>query len=64
MKVVRRFKMPIKLIKNYQLKNNEYIIAASDNKDAKHYEIFYKGKKLNDVTAVVRIKLEGIKNGK
>lgn len=50
--------MPIKLRKHYELKNNEYIIAASDNKDAHNYEVYYKGKLLKDVTAIVRIELE------
>jgi hypothetical protein len=50
--------MPIKLIKNYKLRDEEYIISASDNPEAKHYTVFYKGKKLNDVTAVIRIKRE------
>ena len=48
--------MPIKLIKNYKLRDEEYIISASDNSDAKHYKVFYKGKELKDVTAIVRIK--------
>lgn len=52
--------MPIILRNNYELKNNEYIVSASDNPDAKHYKVFYKGKELKDVTAVVRIKREGI----
>jgi len=46
----------IKLRKNYELSNNEYIISAWENADSKHYEVFYKGEKLNDVTAVVRSK--------
>lgn len=45
----------IKLIKNYKLRDDEYIISANDNPDAKHYEIFFKGEKVNDVTAIVRI---------
>ena len=47
------FKMVTKLIKNFKLQNNEYIITA-DHSTTKDYEIFYKGKKLNDVTAIVR----------
>jgi hypothetical protein len=50
--------MVTKLIKNYELKNNEYIVAGNDNPDARHYKVFYKEKELKDVTAVVRIKRE------
>jgi hypothetical protein len=48
--------MPIKLIKNYKLRDNEYIVSAEDNPDADQYKVFYKGRELNDVTAIVRIK--------
>ena len=49
--------MVTKLIKNYELDHEEYIITA-DTKDARHYQVYYKGKQLTDVTAIVRIKIK------
>jgi len=51
-------KMVIKLRKHYELDNREYIVSARDNKDSKNYQVYYKGKLLKDVTAIVRINLE------
>ena len=39
---------------NLKLKLYQYLISP-DSPDAKHYDIFFKGKKLNDVWGLIRI---------
>ena len=47
------------LQQHHILKKSEYLVLAEDpNSGSKYYEVYYKGKKLNDVTGLIRIKVE------
>jgi len=53
----KRRQKPIKLINYITLSPNEYLILAGTNSDAKNYEVFYKGERINDVTGLIRVNI-------